>query len=75
MPVCMIGMFFAGVGITLFFFPNVVRRYDTRMTLSIKDENDYIFSTKVFGIVFFTIGALAIIAALLALAMEAGIFS
>ena len=49
-------VFFVLAGLMLA-FPKLVRKYDTRMTKFINDEEIYVFVVRIMGIVFF-IGAI-----------------
>ena len=50
-----VSFFLAGAGAFCAIFPRTVRKYDTRMTRWIKDEDDYVLTCRVFGLVFLVI--------------------
>ena len=60
-PVLAVGVLIASIGLICFFFPNWVRRFDTRMKRFIPNKTDYLSSVRIFGIVFFMISVLFIV--------------
>jgi len=47
------------VGVLFYIYPQIVRKYDRRMTRFIKNEEEYIYTIKFFGIIiiFFALSA------------------
>lgn len=41
-----------GAGVFLIKYPKTMRNFDTKMTLYVKDENDYIQMCRMFGMLF-----------------------
>ena len=48
-PLLIGGFIFLCIGILCVAFPGVVRKYDSRMTRFIKDEDYYVITTRLFG--------------------------
>ena len=51
-PLLIGGLLFLGIGLGLMFFPSKIRKFDTRVTRLIKDEEKYILTSRVFGAIF-----------------------
>lgn len=52
---------FAGILMLAFggictFFPSIVRKFDTRLTKVLENEDEYLFAVRLFGIVFLIFG-------------------
>ena len=62
-PFLIAGMLILSAGIICMLFPSTIRKYDTRMTRYIKDEDEYVFSMRIFGLVLtvLSLGALALL--------------
>jgi len=51
-PLLIGGLLFLGIGLGMVFFPSKIRTFDTRMTRFIKNEDEYILTSRVFGVIF-----------------------
>jgi uncharacterized membrane protein HdeD (DUF308 family) len=51
-PLFIVGTIMLLIGITLFFFPQKIRKYDIRITKLIRDEDQYILFVRVLGVIF-----------------------
>jgi hypothetical protein len=58
MPIITVLAIMFMIGAFCILFPSIVHKYDTRMTRIIKNETEYKFTVRVFGIIFLLISLL-----------------
>ena len=56
-PLFAVGIMFLIAGIVFLAFPAKVRKLDTRMTRYIKDEGEYLFTVRIFGVILLVMAA------------------
>ena len=60
-PFLVVGVIMLAIGSVCFFYPQQIKKYDTRMIRFLKNHEDYIFTTRIIGLLFMVLAGLTLV--------------